>query len=220
MAFSSASAVSQPSLDPRAEARIGVTTLGIALSARWLVAVLLLVGGVVVGKQGALSQNDWLVLVQARAFVDVVLAAVTTAGAFAFTRTQEGKSVAHDGLGLRVLALADLALVFSFALESPILAPAASARLVAITALVHASFAYVALRHLGGVCASAGEHGASAWARAAGWAFLVAAVLALGSASPGAWIALGLTVPLTNPALPAIIFIALYVTLRARRALS
>lgn len=219
MAHTSAAALSEPALDRHADARVGLTMLGIALSARWLIALLLLSGGVLVGNQGTLSQHDWLILVQGRAFVDVILAAVTTAGAFAFTRGPHG-IMTPGGFGLRLLALADLSFAFSLALESPLLPPFASARLVAMTALVHASFAYVALRHLGGVCARAGEHGASAWARAGGWAFVVASVLALGSTSPEAWVALGLTVPMTNPALPAVILVAVYVTLRARRAVA
>ena len=165
MAFTSAAAVSDPAREPRADARIGFTTLGLALSARWLIALLLLSGGVMVSAHEPLSSHDWLLLVQGRAFLEVVLAAMTTAGAFAATRAANG-STTRGGAGLRLLALADLGLVFSWALEGPLLPPFASARLVAITALVHASFAYVALRHLGAVCARAGEHGASAWADA------------------------------------------------------
>jgi hypothetical protein len=219
MAFSSATALSLPAEDPRAEIRAGAVTLGLALSARWLIAVLLLTGGVFVGNRAPLSEQDWLVLVQGRAFVDVVLAAVTAAGAFALTRAPDGRT-ARGGLGLRLLALADLGLVFSWSLEAPLLPPYAAARLVAMTALIHACFAYAALRHLGELCAAVGELGAGAWARAAGWAFLVAAVLALGSAPPLAWIALGLTVPVTNPALPVVVVVAIGVTLRLRRALS
>lgn len=219
MAFSSAHAISLPAEDPRAEIRAGALTLGFALSARWVIAMLLLTGGVLVGSRAPLSQQDWLLLVQGRAFVDVVLAAVTTAGAFALTRAPDGRT-ATGGLGLRLLAVADLALVFSWSLEAPLLPPFAAARLVAMTALIHGCFAYAALRHIGGLAASAGSIGAAAWARAAGWAFLVAAVLALGSTTPAAWVALGLTVPVTNPALPVIIVVAIAVTLRVRRALS
>lgn len=220
MAFSSATALSNPATDPRAEARLGATTLGVALTARWLIALLVLAGGLFVGQQGSLSHDHWLVLVQGRAFVEVVLAAVTAAGAFTLTRVPDGSGTTTEGTGLRLFALADLALAFSWALEAPLLAPFATARLIALTALVHAGFAYVALRYLGAICSRAEAYGAAAWARAGGWAFLVAAVLALGSAPPGAWIALGLTVPVTNPALPAIIVVGLYVTMRVRRALT
>lgn len=219
MALSSATALSRAGEDPRADLRAGVTTLGFALSARWLIALLLLGGGVLVGAQRPLSQQEWLVLVQARAFLEVVLAAVTTAGAFALTRGSDGRT-AEGGFGLRMLALADLAFVFSWSLEAPLLPPAGAARLIAMTAVLHACFAYGALRYIGGVCTLTGEAVAGAFARAAGWAFIVATVLALGSAPPVAWIALGLTVPVTNPALPVIILVTIAVTLRARRALS
>lgn len=219
MAYSSATALSRTGEDPRADVRAGVTTLGLALSARWLIAILLLTGAVLVGDRSPLSQQQWLILVQGRAFIEVVLAAVTTAGAFALTRAPDGRT-ARGGSGLRMLALGDLALVFSWSLEAPLLPPFAAARLVAMTALVHACFAYGALRYIGGLCSLVGEVGASAWARASGWAFLVAAVLALGSVSPAAWVALGLTVPVTNPALPVIVVVTIAVTLRARRALA
>ncbi len=218
MALTSAAAPTGRLFDPAGDARMGVTVLGLALGARWLVATLLLGGGVFVGSRQPLSHYDWLLLVQGRAFVDVVLAAVTTAGAFAATRIRV-RATTSAGFGLRLFALLDLAFAFAWALDGALLPPYVAARLVAITALVHAAFAYLALRHLGAVCARAGAHGASAWARAGAWAFVVAALLALGSSPAGAWIALGLTVPVTNPALPVIVVVSIYVTLRARHAL-
>lgn len=218
MSLSSASALSRSGEDPRADVRAGVTTLGLALAARWLIAILLLTGGVLVGDRTPLSQQEWLLLLGGRAFVDVVLAALTTAGAFALTRAPDGRT-AEGGLGLRMLALADLALVFSWSLEAPLLPPFAAARLLATTALVHACFAFGALRYIGEVSARHGDVAAGALSRAAGWAVLVAAVLALGSVSPAGWIALGLTVPVTNPVLPVIVAVTIVVTFRARRAL-
>lgn len=219
MALSSATALTRAGDDPGADLRAGVTTLGLALSARWLIALLLLSGGMLVGAARPLSHGQWLVLLQGRAFLEVVLAAVTTAGAFALTRGSDGRTL-PGGFGLRALALLDLCVVFGWSLEVPLLSPAAGARLVALTALVHACFAHGALRYIGGLSTLRGAPGAGAWARAAGWAFLVATALALGSAPPLAWIVLGLTVPLTNPALPAIVLITIWVTLRARRALT
>jgi hypothetical protein len=210
-----------PALDPapsaRAELRAGLTVAGLALSARWLLSCLVLLGAGLAGGLETLGVSGWLALVSGRALAEAALAAAAAAGAFAITRHPlPGVLRSSDG-ALRLAVLSDASLTSLFALEMALFG-AASPDLVALVALTHATSAFLLLRRFAVTCAVAGVLVSASWARAAGWTIVLATMLSLAGATPAAWVVLGLTVPVTSIALPPAFAAVLFVTLRARRA--
>jgi hypothetical protein len=206
-----------PAPSPRAELRAGLTLAGLALSARWLLGCLVLLGAGLSGGLEALGISGWLALVSGRAMAEAGLAAATAVGAFLITRHPLPEVLRSSDGAVRLAVLADVSLTSLFALEMALFG-AASPDLVALVALTHATSAFLLLRRFAMTCALGGVLVSASWARVAGWTIVLATMLSLAGATPTAWVVLGLTVPVTSIALPPAFAVVLLVTLRARRA--